>query len=380
MMKKLMGAFVAVLACGAAVAEESDIDALAARHFGPLMETHDIPGIALGITHGGDSQFFTIGLAARDDGVAVTPDTLFELGSISKLFTATQAALMEVRGELDLDDPVSAYIEPLKGSAFGALSLADLATHHSGGLPLQVPDGVSDIDALISWLKDWALSMRGARSYSNISIGLLGHIESRIADRSYAELMEQGLFAEMGLRDTFVDVPEAVMPRYAYGVDRDTGEAIRVGPGVLGDEAYGVKSSARDLVRLLDLYLGHAQAGDDLTQALARTREGFGTTEAYVQNLIWEEYPWPVDADRMVRGNSYDFILEPQPMERITPARAPGQDVILNKTGATFGFGAYVVLLPAQDLGVVYLANRNIPNEARVRAMHGFVTDLLEGQ
>ena len=54
--------------------------------------------------------------------------------------------------------------------------------------------------------------------------------------------------------------------------------------------------------------------------------------------------------------------------------------MILNKTGATNGFGGYVALLPGQDLGIVVLANRNHPNEARVRATHALITDLLATQ
>ncbi|MFN3210462.1 MAG: serine hydrolase [Roseovarius sp.] len=379
-MKTMILAVAAAVGCGMAHAQDRDIEALAAEHFGPLLAEHDMPGLVVGVTRGGQSSFFATGLAAREEGVAATPDTIFELGSISKIFTAIQAALMDVRGQLDLGDPVSGHLTGLDGTAFGALTLADLATHHSGGLPLQVPDGVEDTDALITWLKDWTPPTDGARSYSNISVGLLGHIEAQVAGEDFATLMEAGLFPEMGLESTYVDVPEAAMAHYAFGTDRETGEPIRVGPGVLDHEAYGVKSSARDMVRLLELYLGHAEVGEDLGQALLRTREGFGQTEHYVQNLIWEEYPWPVEVDPMLAGNSYDFILDPQPMERIAPARAPRDDVILNKTGATFGFGAYIVLLPGEDLGVVYLANRNIPNEARVRAMHGFVADILSGE
>ncbi|WP_286779977.1 serine hydrolase, partial [Sulfitobacter sp. UBA4523] len=82
----------------------------------------------------------------------------------------------------------------------------------------------------------------------------------------------------------------------------------------------------------------------------------------------------------MEAGNGYDFILSPQPATRLTPPLPPQRDVILNKTGATNGFGGYVALLPGQDLGIVVLANRNYPNEARVRATHALITDLLATQ
>lgn len=50
----------------------------------------------------------------------------------------------------------------------------------------------------------------------------------------------------------------------------------------------------------------------------------------------------------MIKGNSYAYILEPQPQQALTPPLPPQQDVILNKTGSTNGFGAYAVLLPGR--------------------------------
>ena len=90
--------------------------------------------------------------------------------------------------------------------------------------------------------------------------------------------------------------------------------------------------------------------------------------------MIWESYGWPVDADRLVEGNGYDFILKPQLMEA---AGEPTGDMILNKTGSTNGFGAYAVMVPSEDLGIVVLANRNYPNEARVRATHDLINLIL---
>lgn len=268
----------------------------------------------------------------------------------------------------------------LKGSAFDDIRLVDLATHVTGGLPLQVPDEVQDVPALIDWLADWQPPQPGTRSYSNVSIGLLGYITADAFGMPYAQAAEDILFPAMGLSSTFVNVPDTAMDRYAYGYDRKTDAPIRVNPGVLADEAYGVKSTARDMVRLLDLELGHGDADPALVAALTRTLEGRAETAYYTQDMIWEQYPWPADVNAMEAGNGYDFILSPQPVTAITPPLPPQQDVILNKTGATNGFGGYVTLLPAEDLGIVVLANRNYPNESRVRATHDLIESLLAAQ
>ncbi len=384
LMKTVIGA-AAVLAPLAAVAEErvtaGDLAALAETHFAPVLAARAVPGAVVGITYRGEHHLFAHGLADRAGGVAVDGDTLFELGSISKLFTVTLAALAEERGFLSLDDRVAAHLPELEGTDFGALRLRDLGTHHTGGMPLQVPDEAGDVAGLIAWAKTWAPEQPGARSYSNISVGLLGHIVAQAMGQSYAEALEGDLLPAMGMGDTWVTVPQAAMPRYAFGYHRETDAPIRVNPGVFDAEAYGVKSSGAEMLHLLDLYLGQAEVGAEVgaevKAALGATLESYGEPAPYVQHLIWESYPWPADEAQLQRGNSYDFILKPQPMARVeVPEPATGARMF-NKTGATNGFGGYIVMLPEAELGVIYLGNRNIPNGERISATYGLIVDIL---
>lgn len=380
-MKTLTLAAVALLSIPNTLAAQELTDAqftaMARDSFAPAIAEFDIPGLVVGITFRGKQHFYATGLAAREGEIAASPETIFELGSISKIFTATLAALAEQQGAIDLEAPVSDSLPDLKGSALDDIKLVDLATHVTGGLPLQVPNEVRDMPELIDWLADWQPPQPGARSYSNVSIGLLGYITAEALGLPYAQAAEDILFPAMGLTSTFVNVPGTEMDRYAYGYDRKTDAAIRVNPGVLADEAYGVKSTVRDMVRLLDLELGRIDADPALSAALERTREGRAETAYYTQDMIWEQYPWPAEITKMEAGNGYDFILSPQPATAIIPPLPPQHDVILNKTGATNGFGGYVALLPGQDLGIVVLANRNYPNEARIRATYDLIEDLL---
>ena len=61
------------------------------------------------------------------------------------------------------------------------------------------------------------------------------------------------------------------------------------------------------------------------------------------------------------------MALKPQPVERFSVPKPAEGDLLLNKTGSTNGFGAYILLLPARDTGLVILANRNYPNAERAR-------------
>lgn len=361
-------------------ANELSFEDKAQDAFASAVTAHKIPGLIVGVTHRGKHHFYSVGVASRASNQPVTPDTLFELGSISKIFNVTLAALAEKRGKLSLDEKVAHYLCANTCKIGNDLTLMDLATHHSGGLPLQVPDDVKDMNDLVDWLKGWQPPQPGARSYSNISIGLLGHITARAFGTTYAQAVENVLFPELGLQNTWFDVPQNSMNKYAYGYDRETDEAIRVTPGVLDAEAYGIKSSARDMLKLLDAELGNAVISPELEAAFHRTQEGQFETAAFTQDMIWEQYPWPVPLATLQSGNGYDFILHAQPAEKIIPALSPQKNVILNKTGSTNGFGGYVAMLPGESLGIVVLANRNFPNEARVKATYTLIEALLADQ
>lgn len=94
------------------------------------------------------------------------------------------------------------------------------------------------------------------------------------------------------------------------------------------------------------------------------------------QSLIWEEYPLPVALDTLLAGNGYEMILEPRAANLIEPLQKPRDEVWINKTGSTNGFGAYVVMVPTEQTGLVMLANRNYPNDARVQAAFRILSDL----
>ncbi|WP_324731390.1 class C beta-lactamase [Pseudomonas paeninsulae] len=360
-----------------AFASGDTFQAQARAAYAQAIEEYKIPGLIVGVTRNGQHRFYATGLASRADNRPVTPDTLFELGSISKVFNVTLAALAEQRGQLSLNDKVAHYLCADACSIGNDMTLMDLATHHSGGLPLQVPDNITDTKQLVNWLKGWKPPQPGARSYSNISVGLLGHITADAMGMSYTQAVQTVLFPELGLKNTWIDVPAKEMHRYAFGYDRKTDKPIRVTPGVLDAEAYGVKTTASDMLKLLDVELGYGKVSPQLEAAVRRTQEGQFSTAKFTQDMIWEQYTWPADIETMKSANGYDFILHPQKVNKIQPALPPQKNVILNKTGSTNGFGGYVAVLPSENLGIVVLANRNYPNEARITATYALIKALL---
>ncbi|WP_192980937.1 PRC family class C beta-lactamase [Pseudomonas sp. EggHat1] len=333
----------------------------------PMMQSYAIPGMAIAISHKGQQHFFEYGVASRESGQAVDRHTLFELGSISKLFTATLGAYAEASGTLNLSDNASQYLPALRGTAFDHISLLDLATYTAGGLPLQFPDEVSSERQVLDYYRNWqAVYPPGMqRLYSNPSIGLFGHLAAASLAKPFQQLMEKDLLPQLGMQESYVRIPTEQMRRYAWGYRDD--KAVRVSPGALDAEAYGLKSTAADMLRFIDANLHPDKLPAPLRQAISSTHRGYYQVGDMTQALGWERYARPISLEKLQAGNSAEMALQPQPVKRFSAPEPAEGDLLLNKTGSTNGFGAYILLLPASDTGLVILANRNYPNAERVR-------------
>ncbi len=95
------------------------------------------------------------------------------------------------------------------------------------------------------------------------------------------------------------------------------------------------------------------------------------------QDLIWEQYRYPVDLKDLLAGNSAKVSYEANPVVRVDPPSPPQEDVLINKTGSTNGFASYAAFVPGKRIGIVLLANKNYPIEARVTAAHAILTRLI---
>ncbi|MGS3176066.1 CMY-1/MOX family class C beta-lactamase [Aeromonas sanarellii] len=339
----------------------------------PLLKEHRIPGMAVAVLKDGKAHYFNYGVANRESGAGVSEQTLFEIGSVSKTLTATLGAYAVVKGAMQLDDKASRHAPWLKGSAFDSITMGELATYSAGGLPLQFPDEVDSPEKMRAYYRQWTpvYSPGSHRQYSNPSIGLFGHLAASSLKQPFAPLMEQTLLPGLGMHHTYVNVPKQAMASYAYGYSKED-KPIRVNPGMLADEAYGIKTSSADLLRFVKANIGGV---DDkaLQQAISLTHQGHYSVGGMTQGLGWESYAYPVTEQTLLAGNSAKVILEANPT---AAPRESGSQVLFNKTGSTNGFGAYVAFVPARGIGIVMLANRNYPIPARVKAAHAILAQL----
>lgn len=333
-----------------------------------VMQQYNIPGMAIAITANGEQHFYNYGIASKDTRQPVSSDTLFELGSISKTFTATLASYAQATGKLSLQDHPGQYLPRLKGSAFDKVTLMHLATHTAGGFPLQVPNEVQSNDQLMAYLQAWQPQYPAGskRTYANPSIGMLGMITASALGMPFEQAMQQQLFPKLGLSNSYLTVPAETMKRYAQGYNKQDAP-VRLQGGVLGNEAYGMKSSSQDLLRFVEANLKPDKVESALAQAIADTHVGYFKVGAMTQDLVWEQYPYPTTLETLQEGNSNRMAYETQPASPISPPLKAQQDVWINKTGSTNGFGGYMAFIPQKRLGIVILANKNYPNEARVK-------------
>jgi beta-lactamase class C len=386
--KSLVTAFLFAICAIAAISYAADdapapdkIESSVDTAIRPVIAKYNIPGMAVGITVAGKPYVYSYGVASTETRQPVTRDTLFEIGSITKTFTATLASYAQVCGYLSLSDKTSKYLSPLQDSKFGEVSLLNLGTHTPGGLPLQVPDKIGNNDQLMQYFKDWRPAYQPGtyRTYANPGIGTLGLITAKSMGEDFVGLMEHRLFPALGMNSSYINIPEAKMVDYAQGYTKE-GAPIRMASGVLSSETYGIRATAADLIRFVEANINPIGLDEKLQCAITATHTGYFKAGPMTQDLVWEQYPYPVALKTLLEGNSPEIIFNATPVAELNPPQKPRDDVWINKTGSTNGFGAYVAFVPEKRLGIVILANKSYPIADRVTAAYQILMSLADGK
>ncbi|WP_404943121.1 class C beta-lactamase [Pseudomonas fluorescens] len=363
----------------AAPQTDEQLQALVKGAVTPVMQQQNIPGLAVALTINGKQHYFNYGVAAKDTGQKVSENTLFEIGSVSKTFTATLAGYAQATGKLDLSTKASKLWPELKGSAFDNISVLQLGTYSAGGLPLQFPAEADSADKMLGYYQQWkpVYPAGSHRQYSNPSLGLFGYLTAKSLGQPFDQAMSETLLPKLDLKHTYIQVPASEEHLYAKGYDKQD-QPVRVSPGALDSEAYGIKTSAADLLRYVEANLKPASLEAPLQKAIAATHTGYYSVGDMTQGLGWERYAYPISLAKLQNGNSTPMAMEAHKAKWLTPPQPEPANVLYNKTGATGGFGAYVAFVPSKELGIVILANKNYPNPERVKIAHEIFSQLTE--
>jgi D-alanyl-D-alanine-carboxypeptidase/D-alanyl-D-alanine-endopeptidase len=244
----------------AQLVEPAKLDALSTQ----LIDNQWVYGAVVGLVN--EQGTHTAGYGRVSEQLAEHPDaqTVFEIGSISKVFTGLLLADMVARGDVALNDPVQSLLGdtmtvPKRGDR--QITLEDLATHSSGlpRLPLNLrPTNVDNpyadysVEQMAKFLATYQLPRDpGARSeYSNLGVGLLGHALARRAGQSYEQLLETRICEPLRMPDTRITLDAARRARLASGHDADGKPVANWDLPTLAG-AGAIRSTAADMLKFL---------------------------------------------------------------------------------------------------------------------------------
>ena len=255
MARRLLGVLLLLLAPALAAADPVD-DYIRAE-----MQKRQIPGLALAVVRNGAVvKLQGYGMANLEHDVPVTPDTVFELASVTKQFTATTIMLLVEEGKIRLDEPIATYLTGTP-ETWKAITVRHLLTHTSGLPSLEEnfkslwPGGLrlryTTAQMFESATKDALSFAAGERfQYSDVGYFLLGMIIERVSGKRYAEFLDERFFRPLGMTSSSVLDHARVLKHRAAGYTLVNGKVVNI-RRVIDVELpshYGVFSSVKDLV------------------------------------------------------------------------------------------------------------------------------------
>jgi CubicO group peptidase (beta-lactamase class C family) len=212
---------------------DRDVDA-AARRF---LKHSKTVGVVIGILNNGKTSFYGYGETEKGNRQVPDEHTIFEIGSITKTFTATLLACAVNEGRVKLDDPINKYL-PDSAAPFQyqgvPVTLQTLANHTSGlpemptnftGTPedheVWTGDPLKDYDYndMFSFYAHFKLQRKPGQKmdYSNFGVATLAVILERVYGKPYEQLVLEKICDPLGMADTRQNVPPGDIPRVAYG-------------------------------------------------------------------------------------------------------------------------------------------------------------------
>ena len=311
--------------------DKSKIDPFAHRWI------HDrlVVGMVIGIVKDGQSHIIAYGETFKDSGIRPDGNTLYEIGSISKVFTCVLLSLLVETHAVTLEDPLQKHLPPrVTVPVFDGrpITLEHLATHTSG-LP-RMPDNFNPADPLNPYA-DYSVALMyaflnehrlerppGKYEYSNYGMGLLGHVLARHSGMTYEQLLKDRICNPLGMKDTGITLNEAQKKRLAppYTMALMPTENWDI-PTLAG--AGAIRSSVNDMIRFIRANLKNDRQPLSRAMRLARIKR-HAMEDGLSMGLGWH----------LARDGK-----------------------TLWHNGGTGGYHAWLAIAPDRGVGVVVLAN-----------------------
>ena len=326
---------------------DAEIEQIVRRQVQPMLIAAG--GMAVALNLDGRTLLFNYGLADVARKTPITSDSLFNLASLGKAFTATLLAQAVKQGEVSLDDPVAKYVTELReGGDIRNVTLGQLASHTSGlersphqsepwhRGPYTLPDFIRYLNA---WKADEAHTPGKQDIYSNSGFVLLALALQRRFDTPYPQLVQARLLAPLDMTSTVLPLPRGnargqlapeLRRRAVQGYNADAKPVGEPGnqQGPFNWPGTGqMYSSPRDMSRFLTANLGALPDNRELQEAMAQAQAGvFTVNPRFTQALAWQ------------RVKNDDLL-------------------IVDKNGGLNNTATYIGMIPQRRLGIVILSN-----------------------
>ena len=385
-----LAALMALACCACAQLPGAQSDAVDDYMKAEMAKRH-IPGAALiVIRHGQIVKVQGYGVATVEHAVPVIPDTVFELASVTKQFTAAAIMLLVEENKVGLDDPVSRYLADTPDTWRG-ITVRHLLTH-TAGLP-GLEKGFGTLSAL--WRANYTTAQLFASAkrdtlsfapgerwqYSDVGYFLLGMIVEKASGERYREFLGSRFFQPLGMTNTTVLNQWAIVRNLASGYTLSKGELIRIRriSQVELPSHFGVFSTVGDLAKWeFALAAGKVLKQSSLEQMWTAVRLNDGTSYPY-------GFGWGVDEMRGHRLISHTGITGTQ------YARYPDDGltvIVLTNLGAfvgstevnSWGLTSGVAGRYIPNLLVSMLAEQPIPDPQLLEQAKGLLTAIAAGE
>ncbi len=225
------------------------------------MKRLKVPGAAIGVWHRGREYSAGFGITNIENPLPVTPDTLFQTGSISKTFTATMLMRLAEQSKVELDAPVRKYIKDFKlrdADTAKRVTIRHLLTHTGGWVGDYFNDFGNGEDALEKMVKDVAKlpqvqPLGKIWSYNNTGFNIAARVIEMVVKKPYEQCAQEMLFDPLGLTMTFFYPSDRFLThRFVAGHQIVDGKVIVARPwaiGRAGNGVGGVISTVKDLLK-----------------------------------------------------------------------------------------------------------------------------------
>lgn len=304
----------------------------------------NVPGIAVGLLHHAHEETTATGITSIATRQPVTDDTIFQIGSISKVFTATLAMRLSEEGVLDLDEPVITYVPNLPladATARETVTLRHLFSHGAGfegDRFIEYGRGddalarsIAGFDTLQQWTAPGELYF-----YNNAGFYLAGRAIELVCGRPFETVMRERLFEPLGLKTAVFFAEEAITLPHAIGhrlPSREAGHTVAQGYSLPRNvnAAGGIVASTKELLRFARM---HMDGGELDGARVISAQSARAMREPYMDagpGRGWYGIGWAINDDDDFR--------------------------IVGHGGATGGFRAQLTVVPERSFAIAILTN-----------------------